>query len=287
MLRDPGARRRRDERRRGRDVPGVRAVAARARRCRRGRRGSGATATTCSRIASAQPAISSAVSPFSRSATRKPPICAWVASPAMIALITSRASSRVRSWPSSSRASASWITSPSRKFRASAGPSGVSTDSGWNCTPSTRSSRWRTAITSPSAAVADDLEAVGHRGRRERVVAAGLEALRQAGEDAACRRGSTAVAFPCTSSLRLPDLAAERRRRSPGGRGRRRAPAPRPARREHRRLRDAGVLGPAGPGRDHEVRGREPLDLLDRRSRRSAARAPPPRARRTGAPGCR
>ena len=34
-------------------------------------------------------------------------------------------------------------------------PDGVSTDSGWNCTPSTASSRWRTAITSPSAAVAD------------------------------------------------------------------------------------------------------------------------------------
>jgi len=34
-------------------------------------------------------------------------------------------------------------------------PCGVSTDSGWNCTPSSGSSRWRTAITSPSAAVAD------------------------------------------------------------------------------------------------------------------------------------
>src|SRR5581483_3421607 len=43
---------------------------------------------------------------------------------------------------------------PSRKLRASAGPSGVSTDSGWNCTPTTGSSRWRTAITSPSSAYA-------------------------------------------------------------------------------------------------------------------------------------
>ena len=32
---------------------------------------------------------------------------------------------------------------------------GVSTDSGWNWTPSTRSSRWRTAITSPSAVLAE------------------------------------------------------------------------------------------------------------------------------------
>ena len=38
-----------------------------------------------------------------------------------------------------------------RKFLAMAGPSGVSTLSGWNCTPSIGSSRWRTPITSPSA----------------------------------------------------------------------------------------------------------------------------------------
>ena len=43
---------------------------------------------------------------------------------------------------------------PSRKLRASAGPSGVSTDSGWNWTPTIGSSRWRTAITSPSSAYA-------------------------------------------------------------------------------------------------------------------------------------
>jgi hypothetical protein len=43
----------------------------------------------------------------------------------------------------------------SRKFRTMSRPCGVSTDSGWNCTPSSGSSRWRTAITSPSAAVAE------------------------------------------------------------------------------------------------------------------------------------
>ena len=78
-----------------------------------------------------------------------------VASPDMIEFITPRASSRVRSWPSSSRRERRLDHAPSRKFRASCGPVGVSTDSGWNCTPSTRSSRWRTAITSPSAAVAE------------------------------------------------------------------------------------------------------------------------------------
>ena len=30
----------------------------------------------------------------------------------------------------------------------------VSTDSGWNCTPSTSQSRWRSPITSPSSVVA-------------------------------------------------------------------------------------------------------------------------------------
>ena len=62
----------------------------------------GVTASTCARIASAHPAISSAVSPFARSATRKPPICAGVASPPMISLITACASSRPRSCPSRS-----------------------------------------------------------------------------------------------------------------------------------------------------------------------------------------
>src|SRR6266568_715937 len=43
----------------------------------------------------------------------------------------------------------------SRKLRTRSGPVGVSTDSGWNWTPSTGSSRCRTAITSPSTAVAE------------------------------------------------------------------------------------------------------------------------------------
>src|SRR3990172_3618907 len=64
---------------------------------------------TCSCIASAQPAISSAVSPFARSATRKPAICAWVAPPLMISPITTRAASRVRSRPSRSCCMTSWI----------------------------------------------------------------------------------------------------------------------------------------------------------------------------------
>ena len=52
---------------------------------------------------------------------------------------------------------------PSRKLRASAGPSGVSTDSGWNWTPTAGSSRCRTAITSPSSANAVGSSTSGSR----------------------------------------------------------------------------------------------------------------------------
>src|SRR5436305_7462397 len=55
---------------------------------------------------------------------------------------------------------------PSRKLRASVGPSGVNTDSGWNWTPTAGSSRCRTAITSPSSA-----KAVGSRISGSRVAA--------------------------------------------------------------------------------------------------------------------
>ena len=56
-------------------------------------------------------------------AIRKPAICACVASPRMISPITSRAASRVRSSPSSSRPSASWITPrPPRRPKGSSPP---------------------------------------------------------------------------------------------------------------------------------------------------------------------
>src|SRR5439155_22681131 len=46
------------------------------------------------------------------------------------------------------------LASPSpasrRKFASSCGPSGVSTDSGWNWTPSIGSDTWRRPITTPS-----------------------------------------------------------------------------------------------------------------------------------------
>ncbi len=62
------------------------------------------------RIASANPPISSVVSPFMRSATASPAIWEGVASPASTCSIVARASSRERfSW-ATARAMADWIT---------------------------------------------------------------------------------------------------------------------------------------------------------------------------------
>ena len=183
-----------------------------------------------------------------------------------------RAPPRARGrWPSSSCASASWITRPSRKFRAMSRPIGVSTDSGWNCTPSTGSSRWRTAITSPSARGRRDLERVGDRRRRERVVAAGLEVLGQPGEEAAAvvrddRRLAVhelACAGPTSPPNDLDDRLvaeadAERRRRGAAAvaRSRSRRRRPRAGRARGRRRGGTGAGAPPRP----------------RRSRRSGAR---------------
>ena len=82
---------------------------------------------------------------------------------------------------------------------SAAGPAGVSTLSGWNCTPSTMQRRWRTPMISPSGVRARDFEF-----RRQRVglrrSASGSDRLRRA---AAARRtgpgrhASTGEVLPC------------------------------------------------------------------------------------------
>ena len=137
-----------------------------------------------------------------------------------------------------------------RKFLAIAGPSGVSTLSGWNCTPSIGSSRWRTPITSPSGVCEVTVELGGHLGRGERVVAADLDLGRKARVDAeAVVRDRARLAVQ--ERLRLADRAAE-------GLDDRLVPEA-DAERRHRRAeradqldRDAGALGPAGAGGDDE-----------------------------------
>ena len=66
----------------------------------------GVTGSACERTVAASPASSSAVSPFARSATRKPAVCTSPASPDMIASSASDAPSLPRSSPASSRSMA-------------------------------------------------------------------------------------------------------------------------------------------------------------------------------------
>ena len=80
----------------------------------------------------------------------------------MISSIASRASSRLSGLALQELRERA-LDHRSRKFLASAGPSGVSTLSGWNCTPSIGSSRWRTPITSPSAVRAETSSSSGIR----------------------------------------------------------------------------------------------------------------------------
>ncbi len=164
--------------------------------------GGASTLTTRSRIAPANPASSSVVSPRIRSATRRAASWAGVASPSMTEPIALRASSIDRVRPSTTAASAARTVSliarrsrwprrprsrPHRRTAASSGdsaippvanvpatsssrpaspspasrrklarrcgPSGVSTDSGWNWTPSSGRLTWRRPMITPSSSV--------------------------------------------------------------------------------------------------------------------------------------
>ena len=86
------------QRRRGRDVEGARTRRRRCRRCR-SRRPGAATLTMRSRSAWAPPVSSSTVSPRTRSAIRKPPTWAGVASPDIMISNASRACSRLSALP--------------------------------------------------------------------------------------------------------------------------------------------------------------------------------------------
>ena len=129
---------------------------------------------------------------------------------------------------------------------------------------STGSSRWRTAITSPSSRVRRRLEHVGQRASpRASGSGPAVERLRQPGEEAASRRG--APGSPCRARARARSRPRRRRpRRSPGGRGRRRASASSAASRAHDLRRRARVRR-AGRARA--------------RRRGARARAAPPRRR--------
>ncbi len=149
---------------------------------------------------------------------------------------------------------------PSRKLRASAGPSGVSTDSGWNWTPTIGNVRVAHRHHLAVVCVCRRLEHVRQARRRERVVAAGVERLRQAGEQAGAvvlHRARLAV----QELARVADFAAEDLDD--------RLVAEADAERRRRRaepaddlLRCAGAGRPSGTGGDDELVGREPLRLV-------------------------
>jgi hypothetical protein len=111
------------------------------------------TAAAIARIVAASPASSSTVSPFVRSAMRKPAICVSETSPDMISARTAEVSSWGRSLPdataSIARVRVSLGNRQPRKFASSCLPSSVRTDSGWNWTPSAGRSRWRRPMITP------------------------------------------------------------------------------------------------------------------------------------------
>ena len=151
----------------------------------------------------------------------------------------------------------------SRKFRRICRPSPVRTDSGWNCTPCTGQRAMPQAHDRAVLGARRDLELVGQRlGDDQRVIAAGDERLRHAAEDAAAvvldrrrlavhrRRRAHDLAAERDADGLMPEADAEHRRR-------------RPEPPDHVD-RDAGVLGPPGPGRDHDALGLQRLDLVER-----------------------
>ena len=151
----------------------------------------------------------------------------------------------------------------SRKLRSSACPASVRIDSGWNCTPSAGSSRWRIAH-HHVARRGRCLEA--RRAGRGRRPASGSGRPRAGSRGP--RRSSCRRARP-RRSCRAPARRAPRGRRTPrpapGARGRRRAPACPP----RRTRRIASIETPASAGR---ARARA-------RRRRGPARAPAARRR--------
>ena len=105
------------------------------------------TGTARSRIARAMPASSPTVSPLARKAISSAAVCTSDARPSMTSCSTAEVSSTVRASQRQRRSIVSVSiglgVAHSRKLRSMAMPCSVSTDSGWNCTPSAGSSRWR------------------------------------------------------------------------------------------------------------------------------------------------
>ena len=149
-------------------------------------------------------------------------------------------------------------------------PCSVRIDSGWNCTPSIGSSRWRRPITRPSSDSALTSSTSGTRVALddERVVPGGGERARAGRRTRRCRRGRSATS--CRASP--AGHARPRRRRAgrcTGGRGTRRARARRPRRSARIASFDTPtssgcVPGSPGPGDTSTASGSSATQLVER-----------------------
>src|SRR5262245_18044966 len=238
--------------------------------------------SAAARSARAAAVSSSIVSPFVRSATRKAAICAGVASPASTALIAWPISGSVRSWPSTTRAMASRSvrsgssgSSGGRRSRGQARQEiaeqllsrerqdrlGVELDALDEQLPVAHShDRLAVAVGGPRRALEHGRQTRGVD--HERVVAGGIERIRQAREDAPVvvvdGRG-----LAVHDARGADDLAPE------GGADRLMAEADTEDRDPSRealdeRHRDAGVARGARAGRDDDPVGSERGHLVER-----------------------
>src|SRR5919197_194480 len=209
------------------------------------------TGVASARIVAARPASSSTVSPLVRSAMRNAAIWVSDASPAMISASTAEASSCARSWPDASASIAFVSVSLGKEVLQQ--PLAVVGEHRLGMELDALRRQLAVADRHHDAATAGgDLEARGHVAvDHERVIAPDRQRRRQAGEDRApvvLDRGRLAVNRDVAD-----DLAAERLRQ--------RLVAQADAQRGHARLGeaarhvdgDAGLVGRAGAGRDHDA----------------------------------
>ncbi len=133
-------------------------------------------------------------------------------------------------------------------------PVGVSTDSGWNCTPSTRIRTMPHAHDLAVVGTGGDHEVVGNRHRCERVVAADLDLIGESGED-------TLAVVVYDARLPVEQRTSLTHRAAEGLHDR--LVAQTDAERRHLGTeradeleREPGVLGPPGPGETTSRSGR-------------------------------
>ena len=230
------------------------------------------TGVASARIVAARPATSASVSPFVRSAMRNPAICVSDDLPGhdapqdLARLLLLQVAARGHGVDGRrQRGVRHQRAGPSRKFASSRAPSGVSTDSGWNWTPSAGSVAVADAHDHPAAGARHlEIVAQGVRVDDERVVAPHRQRRAEAGVDRPAvvldRRGLAVDGLVAHDGgpvgLReglVPQADAERRDAGLGE----------GADRLHG---DPGLVRRAGPGRDDDAVPAAVEEILDARA---------------------